>query len=179
MQAGQSPEREAALGAGHMGTEIERKFLVGSDAWRAGATESSVIRQGYLASEGGNTVRIRLDGRQGWLTVKGPSEGFRRAEFEYRVPLEDAEALLGLCANRIVEKTRHRIPVGPHIWEVDEFTGRNAGLTVAEVELGSESESVSIPDWIGREVTGDRRFDNARLSRLPYTQWSATDRGAI
>jgi len=164
------------LTAGLMGTEIERKFMVASDAWRAEATDSSVFRQGYLASEGGNTVRIRLDGRQGWLTVKGPTENFSRTEFEYRVPLEDAEALLDLCAGRIVEKTRHRIPVGSHIWEVDEFTGRNAGLTMAEVELGSEAESVTLPGWIGREVTGDRRFDNANLSRLPYSQWSAEDR---
>lgn len=162
-----------------MGTEIERKFLVASDAWRAGATDSSVFRQGYLASEAGNTVRIRLDGRQGWLTVKGPTESFSRAEFEYGVPLEDAEALLGLCADRIVEKTRHRVPAGSHIWEVDEFTGRNAGLTVAEIELASEAQRVNMPGWIGREVTGDHRFDNVNLSRLPYSQWTAEDRARL
>lgn len=159
-----------------MGTEIERKFLVASDAWRTEATQCSVFCQGYLASEGGNTVRIRLDGRQGWLTVKGPTEGMRRAEFEYGVPLEDAEALLSLCAGRIVEKKRHRIPVGSHLWEIDEFAGLNAGLTMAEVELAAEADIVSLPGWLGREVTGDRRFDNANLSRFPYSQWPAEDR---
>lgn len=159
-----------------MGTEIERKFLVKSDAWRPSVTDSSVLRQGYLAAEHGNTVRVRSDGRQGWLTIKGPAQGCRRAEFEYRVPLEDAEALLGLCGDRIVEKTRHRVPVGIHVWEVDEFAGRNEGLTLAEVELGSDAESVSVPDWIGTEVTGDRRFDNVHLSQRPVREWSAHDR---
>ena len=159
-----------------MGTEIERKFLVKGDGWRSAATSRAVLRQGYLAAEGGNTVRVRLDGRHGWLTVKGPSEGWRRAEFEYEVPLEDAEALLELCGNRVVEKTRCRVPVGEHVWEVDEFMGHNAGLTVAEVELSSESEVVHRPDWVGVEVTGDRRFDNASLSRYPYGEWSTADR---
>jgi adenylate cyclase len=159
-----------------MGTEIERKFLVKSDAWRAGAATQSVLRQGYLASDGGNTVRVRLDDRRAWLTVKGPSEGCRRAEFEYELPLEEAEELLELCGNRVVEKMRSRVPVGLHVWEVDEFAGRNAGLTVAEIELSSESEAVHMPDWVGREVTGDRRFDNASLSRCPLADWSAADR---
>ncbi len=162
-----------------MGTEIERKFLVKNDGWRASATARSDLRQGYLATENGNTIRIRTDGVQAWLTIKGPAKGASRAEFEYEVPTSDALALLELCADRVVEKARSRVPVGSHVWEVDEFYGRNAGLVVAEVELGEESESVSLPDWLGREVTGDRRFDNASLSAHPFRVWTEAERANL
>ena len=162
-----------------MGTEIERKFLVTSDGWRVGATSQTLLRQGYLASDGGITVRVRSDGQRGWLTVKGPSEGCSRAEFEYEVPLEDAKALLELCGTRVVEKTRSRVPVGHQVWEVDEFAGANTGLTTAEIELQSEADKVAVPEWVGLEVTGDRRFDNASLSRCPYGDWAEADLATV
>lgn len=155
-----------------MGVEIERKFLVQGDEWRAGVVARSVLRQGYLATENGNTVRIRLDGEQARLTIKGPASGRARAEFEYPVPANDALDLLALCGTRIVEKTRNRVPSGEHVWEIDEFDGLNAGLVLAEVEMRTETEMVQIPKWVGREVTGDLRFDNASLSERPFSTWT-------
>jgi adenylate cyclase len=154
-----------------MGQEIERKFLVKDDSWRAAAESSAVLRQGYLAVDHGTNVRVRTDGAAVWLTIKGPAEGLTRAEFEYRVPVTEAEALIGLCRGRVVEKTRHKVRSGGHVWEIDEFTGANAGLVVAEVELRHADESIAKPAWLGREVSGDRRFDNASLSVQPYAHW--------
>ena len=154
-----------------MGQEIERKFLVKDDSWRAAVESSSVLRQGYLAVDHGTTVRVRTDGAEVWLTIKGPAEGVTRAEFEYRVPLTEAEPLIGLCRGRVVEKTRHKVRAGGHVWEIDEFTGANAGLVVAEVELRHADENITKPAWLGREVSGDRRFDNASLSVRPYAHW--------
>jgi adenylate cyclase len=154
-----------------MGQEIERKFLVKDDSWRAAVESSSVLRQGYLAVDHGTTVRVRTDGAEVWLTIKGPAEGLTRAEFEYRVPLTEAEPLIGLCRGRVVEKTRHKVRAGGHVWEIDEFTGANAGLVVAEVELRYADEGIAKPAWLGREVSGDRRFDNASLSVRPYAHW--------
>jgi adenylate cyclase len=154
-----------------MGQEIERKFLVKDDSWRAAVESSSVLRQGYLAVDHGTTVRVRTDGAEVWLTIKGPAEGLTRAEFEYRVPLTEAEPLIGLCRGRVVEKTRHKVRAGGHVWEIDEFTGANAGLVVAEVELRHADENITKPAWLGREVSGDRRFDNASLSVRPYAHW--------
>jgi adenylate cyclase len=154
-----------------MGREIERKFLVKDDSWRAAAESSAVLRQGYLAVDNGTTVRVRTDGADVWLTIKGPAEGLTRAEFEYRVPLTEAEPLIGLCRGRVVEKTRHKVRSGGHVWEIDEFTGANAGLVVAEVELRHADENITKPAWLGREVSGDRRFDNASLSVRPYAHW--------
>ena len=159
-----------------MGTEIERKFLVKGDAWCAGVVERSVLRQGYLAAQNGNTVRIRMAGDKAWLTIKGPAEGSRRAEFEYAVPADDALALLALCGTRVVDKIRSRVPIGGHIWEVDEYAGLNAGLVTAEVELDAECDEVRLPPWLGTEVTGDRRFDNASLSARPFGTWEACER---
>jgi len=154
-----------------MGTEIERKFLVKDDSWRPEAGLGVLLRQGYLAASEGLSARIRTDGQRAWLTVKGPSEGLSRAEFEYAVPSEDAAALLALCGTRLVEKSRHRLRYADHVWEIDEFLGANAGLIMAEVELARADEAVALPDWIGREVSGDKRFENASLSRNPYTVW--------
>lgn len=159
-----------------MGTEIERKFLVKSDAWRAAVAEQRVLRQGYLAAENGNTVRIRIAGDQAWLTVKGPAAGSRRAEFEYGVPTDDALAMLALCRTRVVDKVRNRVPIDGHVWEVDEYAGANAGLITAEVELDSESAEVPLPPWLGPEVTGDRKFDNASLSERPFGAWETSER---
>ncbi len=154
-----------------MGWEIERKFLVKDDSWRAAVESSAVLRQGYLAVDNGTTVRVRTGGAEVWLTIKGPAEGLIRAEFEYRVPVTEAEALIGLCRGRVVEKTRHKVRFGGHVWEIDEFTGKNASLVLAEVELQQADEVVAVPPWVGREVSGDRRFDNASLSVRPYALW--------
>jgi adenylate cyclase len=154
-----------------MGVEIERKFLPASDAWRGQGTPT-LMRQGYLAADPVRTVRVRIEGERAVLTIKGKSEGASRGEWEYPIPVADAEELLGqLCEGPLVEKVRHRIPQAQHVWEVDEFLGRNAGLVVAEIELGSEDEAFDRPDWLGREVTGDVRYYNSQLMRKPYLDW--------
>lgn len=155
-----------------MGVEIERKFLV-----RAGwlpETPGTRFVQGYLHSGGsGATVRVRVAGDRAWLTVKGPSDGGARLEYEYRIPVGDAEEMLQeLGAGHLVEKTRHLIDHAGHTWEVDVFEGENAGLVVAEVELSSIDEEVKLPAWAQREVTGDSRYANAWLSIHPYSEWS-------
>jgi len=163
---------EAAISmAFAMGTEIERKFLVRDESWRLAPAESRRLRQGYLAIDGQFTVRVRTDGEKAWLTLKGPQIGLVRAEFEYGLPFEDAETLLGLCRGRVVEKIRHRVPFGRHVWEIDEFLGANAGLVVAEVELGQPNEPFGRPNWLGEEVSEDSRYLNANLSLKPYGSW--------
>jgi adenylate cyclase len=154
-----------------MASEIERKFLVRSDAYRAQGT-SERYRQGYLRSGGPATVRVRLAGEHGFLTIKGPTQGFTRSEFEYPIPRADAEALLDtLCDRPQIEKIRHRVPAGAHTWEVDEFLGDNAGLVVAEIELGAEDEPFARPEWLGDEVTADPRYRNSALAQRPYRTW--------
>jgi adenylate cyclase len=154
-----------------MGTEIERKFLVKDDSWRQQAGRGVWLRQGYLAAGAGLSVRVRTDGDHAWLTIKGPSHGLSRVEFEYAVPPEDAAGLLALCGPRLVEKHRHRLEASGHVWEIDEFHGANAGLVMAEVELTCADEPVARPAWLGREVSDDPRFLNASLSRSPYASW--------
>jgi adenylate cyclase len=156
-----------------MGTEIERKFLVRDDSWRAAAVDGRTLRQGYLAIDRQTTVRVRTDGVEAWLTLKGPQVGLVRAEFEYRIPREDAEALLGLCGGRLVEKVRHRVPFGRHVWEIDEFLGDNTGLVMAEVELSRPDEPIERPEWLGDEVSEDPRYLNANLSLRPFGTWEA------
>jgi len=154
-----------------MGVEIERKFLVEGDAWRT-LGQASLLRQGYLSLDAARTVRVRIDGEQAFLTIKGKNVGASRGEWEYPIPVAEAAELLdGLCQQPLVEKVRRRIVHGPHTWEVDEFLGANAGLLVAEIELASEDEAFEKPDWIGREVTGDARYFNSNLIRQPYSQW--------
>ncbi len=153
-----------------MGHEIERKFLPRNDQWR-GRGDAIEIRQGYLHTEPGRSVRVRIAGPQAFLTIKGPVRGASRLEFEYGIPLRDASELMRLCTGSIIEKTRHRIPVGNLVWEVDEFAGENAGLILMEVELESENQAVDLPGWVGREVTGDPRFFNGALSRHPFRRW--------
>lgn len=154
-----------------MATEIERKFLVAGEDWRALATASR-YRQGYLSTVKERTVRVRTVDGKGYLTIKGLSVGATRAEYEYEIPGADAgEMLDSLCEKPIVEKDRYTIPVGDVVWEVDEFLGVNAGLIVAEVELQSEDQSFAKPDWIGAEVTGDRRYFNANLVARPFSTW--------
>lgn len=153
-----------------MGVEIERKFLTKNDNWRHSATSSCRMKQGYL-NEIGNTIRIRLAGDRAFLTIKGKTKGISRLEFEYEVPVSDAEQLFTLCQTPSVEKIRHKVPFEGHIFEVDEFLGQNEGLTVAEVELNSENEDVSLPEWIGEDVTADKRYRNTHLAKKPFKQW--------
>jgi adenylate cyclase len=154
-----------------VGIEIERKFLVRGDGWRA-LGQPVLLRQGYLSSDPARTVRVRIEGGQATLTIKGKSVGATRGEWEYPIPLEQAAELLDrLCEQPLIEKYRSRIAVGGHTWEVDEFLGANAGLIVAEIELAAEQESFALPDWAGEEVTGDVRYYNSSLIRLPFSQW--------
>ncbi len=158
-----------------MGIEIERKFLVQGDDWR-GQSPGTVYRQGYVLSSQGRTVRVRVAGTTGFLTLKGGAQGLTRKEFEYEIPLAEAEELLLLMCDRpLIEKTRYHIPYEGLIWEVDEFAGENAGLILAEVELTSETQTVPLPTWIGAEVSSDPRYYNAFLSRHPFRLWGSLD----
>lgn len=155
-----------------MGIEIERKFLVRSDAWRERASPGVRYRQGYLFTDRRCSVRLRTAGDRAWLNVKGATVGPTRAEFEYEVPVADAEAMLEeLCQPGRVEKTRYRVPAGAHTFEVDVFHGDNHGLVVAEVELGHADEVFERREWLGEEVTNDTRYYNARLARHPFSEW--------
>jgi adenylate cyclase len=154
-----------------MGKEIERKFLVKGDVWKSLA-KGTRYRQGYLNSVKERTVRIRTVGDKGFLTIKGITTGASRTEYEYPIPVPDAEAMLNeLCEKPIIEKNRYKIKDRNLTWEVDEFFGENQGLIVAEVELQSESQSVEKPGWVGEEVTGDPRYFNANLIKHPYAKW--------
>lgn len=149
-----------------MAREIERKFLVVSDAWQAAATSSLLLRQGYLSSSAKATVRVRSkDDVRAVLTLKGPAAGLSRAEYEYEIPIADARELLVMAQPHMVEKRRYLVPHGGLVWEVDVFLGRHEGLVLAEVELDDESQVVALPDWVGIEVTQDDRYNNASLSR--------------
>jgi adenylate cyclase len=154
-----------------MGKEIERKFLVKDDSWRRKATGTH-YRQGYLASQPERSVRVRIAGAQGLLTIKGPSVGAGRDEFEYKIPLADATYLLNhLCEQPLIEKTRYEVPFNGHTWEVDVFDGENRGLVLAEIELSKEDEQFMLPPWIGGEVTHDSRYFNASLTKKPFSSW--------
>ena len=155
-----------------MALEIERKFLVRGDYKSLSVSHSRII-QGYICSERGRTVRVRMRDKQGYLTIKGPSSvgGLSRYEFEKEITLEEAMSLLRLCEPGMIDKIRWLVPVGQHIFEVDEFFGENEGLVVAEVELGAEDEEYERPDFLGQEVTGDRKYYNSSLRKFPYSQW--------
>jgi len=154
-----------------VGQEIERKFLVTNDTWRTKATGTR-YRQGFLSTEPERTVRVRIAGDRGTLTIKGKTIGATRPEFEYDIPREDAEQLLDtLCQRPLIEKVRYLLPQGLHTWEVDVFEGDNAGLVVAEIELRSEDEVFERPPWLGEEVTHDARYFNASLVHKPYNRW--------
>lgn len=152
--------------------EIERKFLVRSDDWRHAADGGERYRQGYLSTDAGRVVRVRAAGTKAWLTIKGSARGIVRDEYEYAIPIADADAMLDtLCRRPIIEKVRHRVPFAGHVWEVDVFEGENAGLVIAEVELPSEETVVELPAWVGAEVSDDRRYSNAALVEHPYSEW--------
>ncbi len=155
-----------------MGQEIERKFLVCGD-FRSEANDATRIAQGYICSAPGRTVRVRIRGEKGYITVKGCSNesGVSRFEWEKEIPVEEARELMNLCEPGVIDKTRWLVPAGAHTFEVDEFYGENEGLILAEVELGSEDETFERPDWLSTEVTGDPRYYNSALSKCPYGKW--------
>jgi CYTH domain-containing protein len=154
-----------------MAQEIERKFLLKNDAWRALA-QGTLYRQGYLNSAKERTVRIRTIGNKAFLTIKGMNVGATRSEFEYPIPLADCNAMLDALAEKpLIEKKRYRIRHGQLTWEIDEFFGDNQGLVVAEVELQNEDQVFDRPDWIGEEVTTDPRYFNSNLVKHPYAKW--------
>lgn len=155
-----------------MGREIERKFLVRGEAWRQLGV-GVLYRQGYLSSGQGCTVRVRVAGEQGYLTIKSATTGISRAEYEYAIPVAEAMELLDtLCQRPLIEKTRYRVPWQTVVWEIDEFAGENQGLIVAEVELAHADQPLDLPDWIGEEVSGDPRYFNSNLVKYPFQQWN-------
>lgn len=153
-----------------MNIEIERKYLLRNEDWR-GLAEGIYYKQAYLNERGGNTVRVRIEGDRAKLTIKGKAKNISRVEIEYDIPMEDAEALFSLAKTPCVEKYRHKIPYKGNVWEVDEFLGENKGLVVAEIELKSEEQTFEKPDWIGEEVTLDKRYTNSNLAVKPYSSW--------
>lgn len=157
-----------------MAIEIERKFWIKNKNWKVSvnAHKGTIIKQGYLSTDKERTVRARIYGTKGFLTIKGKSVGMTRAEFEYEVPVDDVSALLKLCHQPIIEKVRYKIHLDNVIWEVDEFEGVNEGLILVEVELESEEQKINIPTWAGEEVTGDIRFYNSSLVNTPFTKWT-------
>ncbi len=155
-----------------MGKEIERKFLLHPE-WKeqVKGLEAVEIKQGYLCREPERTVRIRIKGEAGFLTIKGKTEGFSRAEFEYAIPKAEAEELLKICPAPLIEKQRFTLLLGSQVWEIDEFFTDNAGLVVAEAELENEAQALELPFWVKEEVTHDKRFYNAQLAQKPFKQW--------
>ena len=153
--------------------EIERKFLVKSDEFKVHAFTQNKIAQGYLSSLPERTVRIRIKGQKGFITIKGIGQhgGMSRFEWENEIPLDEAQELLKLCEKGKIEKTRFEIKSDKHVFEVDEFYGENEGLVIAEIELESETEAFEKPDWLGDEVTNDTRYYNAYLSKNPFKDW--------
>lgn len=155
-----------------MAQEIERKFLVVGDAWQQQVVSSTRIVQGYLAQTDVLTLRVRIRDDAAYLTIKGRSSGVARSEYEYPIPVADAEGLLAeMAQGPVIEKVRHVIPVDAHTWELDVFHGDNEGLVMAEVELSDAQESFTMPSWAGLEVSDDPRYYNASLSRNPFRQW--------
>jgi CYTH domain-containing protein len=154
-----------------MAKEIERKFLLANEQWR-GLAEAVPYHQGYLHADRHSTVRVRIAGNEAFLTIKGPTQGASRNEYEYRIPIDDARAMLDeLCPQPQIEKLRFTIVYQGFTWEIDEFLGQNQGLIVAEIELDNEQQSFPVPEWIGTEVTGDSRYYNAALCREPFSTW--------
>jgi len=153
--------------------EIERKFLVTSDTFKTAAFIQNRITQGYLSSIPERTVRVRIKGDRGFLTIKGASNesGLSRFEWEKEIPVDEAKKILLLCEKGVIDKTRFEVKVGNHIFEVDEFHGENKGLIIAEIELANETEIFEKPEWLGKEVTNDNRYYNSYLSNNPFTKW--------
>ncbi len=154
-----------------MAKEIERKFLIINEEWRELAT-ATLYKQGYLSTVPERTVRIRVVGEKAYFAVKGITKGFTRTEFEYEIPILDANQMLdGLCERPIIEKNRYKLDFAGLIWEIDEYLGENQGLIIAEVELEDESQELSLPDWVGKEVSDDPKYYNANLVANPFSKW--------
>lgn len=163
-----------------MSIEIERKFLVRDDGWRALAAGGQRLRQGYLANTARCSLRIRLAGERAWLSAKAVQRGPARAEFEYEIPAADARAMLQVFAEGpLIEKRRHRVVVERHCFELDEFEGDNAGLVLAEIELAAADQPFPRPSWLGDEVTDDARFYNFALAARPFSSWPPAARAAV
>ncbi|MET0105987.1 MAG: CYTH domain-containing protein [Sedimenticola sp.] len=155
-----------------MATEIERKYLVKDDSWKGRVVSEARIKQGYLVKQPEMNVRVRIAKGTAYLTIKGSTQGISRSEFEYEIPVQDAEAILGLSEDlRVIDKTRYKVQCGEHIWDLDVFEGDNAGLIMAEVELEDEGEIFEMPAWAGLEVSGDPRYYNANLIDNPFSNW--------
>ena len=155
-----------------MATEIERKFLVVNECWRKQVTRQKTIKQGYFGPPNKASIRIRIDGDSANINIKSATLDIVRKEYEIPVPLIDAEEMLQhLCERPFIEKVRHIVPQGDHVWEVDEFSGDNQGLIVAEIELSRADEFFEKPDWLGEEVSHDERYYNVRLVKNPYKNW--------
>lgn len=155
-----------------MATEIERKFLIVNDSWREQVTQEKNIRQGYFASAGKASLRIRISGDSANLNIKSATLDVTRLEYEIPIALSDAKEMLeNLCERPFIEKVRYLVPFGDHVWEVDEFSGDNQGLLVAEIELSSADENFEKPDWLGEEVSDDERYYNVCLVKHPYKDW--------
>jgi adenylate cyclase len=156
-----------------MAVEIERKFLLADENWREQVLSKSKFLQGYLSLAPERTVRVRVADDRGWLTIKGKNVGASRAEFEYEIPVAEAQQMLDqLCEQPIIDKWRYRVEFKGHLWEIDEFLGDNKGLIVAEVELTSEDEEFFRPHWLGHEVTHDHRYFNSNLIEHPFKEWN-------
>lgn len=155
-----------------MGVEIEKKFLLANDNWRSQVHASVKFRQGYLVGSDKSSVRVRIEGEKSNLNIKGATLGVRRQEFEYPIPMDDADELLStLCTKPLIEKTRHYVSSDDHTWEIDEFAGDNQGLIVAEIELSHENEIFKDQSWLGKEVSEDKRYYNSMLIKDPYKNW--------
>lgn len=167
------PPVKGLAGENDMAIEIERKFLLKNDGWR-GLGQGTPYRQGYLSRRPESTVRVRVAGASAFLTIKGPSVDACALEFEYPLPVDDAQTMLDQLAERpLIDKVRYIVPCGGLLWEIDEFFGENQGLILAEVELSRPGQTISLPDWIGEEVTGDPRYFNSSLVKTPYRLWAA------
>lgn len=154
-----------------MALEIERKFLIKPNKWQP-SNQGKVYRQGYIYTHNGTTVRIRVAGDEGYLTFKGKTTGITRVEFEYKIPLAEAEEMLELLCDRpLIEKIRYKVTVNGFLWEVDKFLGQNEGLILAEIELEKENQDIALPEWIDQEVTDDQRYYNYYLAKNPYRSW--------
>jgi adenylate cyclase len=154
-----------------MPLEIERKFLVANSNWKRNVNKEIVIKQGYLSSNPDRTVRVRIAGEKGIITIKGKTVNTTRTEYEYEIPLADALNLMNLCEKPLIEKTRYNVLENGNLWEVDVFEGDNKGLTVAEIELESEDQKVVLPNWAGQEVSHENKYYNACLIKHPFKNW--------
>lgn len=155
-----------------MAIEIEHKFLLANDAWRAQVSHSVRYRQGYLSAQATSSIRVRISDQHAWLNIKSATLGSSRQEYEYEIPLADADEIINnLCRKPLIEKTRHFVIYDGNTWEIDEFYGDNQGLVVAEIELDAVGQAFAKPDWLGQEVTDDLRYYNNNLVNNPYSQW--------